>query len=261
MTHFKTILMTAALMAVPSVALAQISTDALKDKAVEGVMDNMTTDDAVIAGTTMIKGGSKEDAAMAIVKNRANSKIESMTGGVKVDEFSKDGVMDAGKEMAMEKVKGSSTTYTDGASLGGVSTGGAMDAGKAMVQDKMIEKATGSSTTYTGGAVDAGKAMVQDKMMEKATGSSTTYTGGAVDAGKAMVKDKMMDKATDSSTTYGMSDQEKAKSMITTGDSYVIQKSGAEMSAPAATMAPVNCPSGTKDAGDGTCMITGDWKP
>ncbi|MEP3655247.1 MAG: hypothetical protein ABJO36_10160 [Litorimonas sp.] len=184
MTHFKTILMTAALMAVPSVALAQVSTDAVKEKAVDSVMDNMTTDDAIIAGKTMIKGGSKEDAAKAVVKNRAEKKIESMTGGVSMDDVSKDGVMKAGKEMA------------------------------------------------------------EDKMMDKAKSSATTYT--------------------DKSKTHGMSDMEKAKAMITTGDVPIIQKSGAATpaaTAPAVKAAPVNCPAGTKDAGDGTCMITGDWKP
>jgi hypothetical protein len=54
---------------------------------------------------------------------------------------------------------------------------------------------------------------------------------------------------------------DKAKGMIKTNDAPVIPKSDmmATTSTPAA--APVNCPAGTKDAGNGTCMITGDWEP
>lgn len=189
MRQYKTILMTAAILALPSVAFAQISTGALtdkaKEKAVDTVIDNMTTDDALTAGKTLLKGGSKEDAAIAVVKGRADDKLGSVTdGAVSMDDLSKDGLIDAGKDVAVEKAKSSATTYTGAAS----------------------EKAEGSARTYTDGVTDA------------AHGSATTYT----------------EKSHDSSTTY---------SDTTT--------------APAA--APVNCPAGTKDAGDGTCMITGDF--
>jgi len=193
MKQSKTILMTAAILALPSLAFAQVSpeavTDKVKEKAVDTVMDNMTTDDAMTAGKTLLQGGSKEDAAKAVVKGRADAKLDSMTNGaVSMDDLSKDGLMEAGKDMAMEKAKGSATTYTD----------------------KATDKAHGSAKTYTDGAVD------------KAHGSAKTYT----------------EKSHDSSTTYG--DKVESKT------------------APAA--APVNCPEGTKDAGDGTCMITGDFK-
>ena len=198
MTQLKTILMTAAVLAAPAVAFAQVSTDAvtdtLKDKAVEGVLDNLTTDDALVAGKTVLKGGSKEDAAVAVVKNRAEDKIEGVTDTkVDLDDLSKEGMIDTGKDIAVEKAKGSASKYTDGApSAGGLSTGSAIDAGKSVV----IDKAKGSASTY---------------------------------------------------------------------EAPVIQKSGITSSAPTSTVttpaaAPVNCPAGTKDAGDGTCMITGDWK-
>ena len=222
MTHFKTFLMTAALMAVPSFAVAQISTDAatnaVKEKAVDSVMENMTTEDAVVAGTTMLKGGSKEDAAIAVVKNRADAKIEAITGGVSVDEYSTDGVMDAGKDMALQKATGSATRYTDGVSPSDVSGAGGLEAGKAM----------------------------------------------ALEQARAKAKAMSMEKAEMNGKTWGLSANEKAKMKITSGQPYVIQKSGSEMStmsAPTPVASTLNCPAGTKDAGDGTCMITGDWKP
>lgn len=176
MTHFKTVLMTAAILSMPSVAFAQLSTgavtDQLKDKAVQGVIDNATPDDALTVGKTLLKGGSKEDAALAIVKNRAEDKVQGFTGeNVSLDDLSADGLMKEGKDIAVEKAKGSATTYTD--------------------------KAKGSATSYSA------------PVIQKSGGTVTSTT-----------------------TT-----------------------------APAATTtAPaVNCPTGTKDAGDGTCMITGDW--
>ncbi len=192
MPHFKILLITAALMTVPCSAFAQVPTDGavdvVKEKAIDTVMDNMTTEDAVIAGSTMIQGGSKEDAAIAVVKNRAAAKIDGMTG--------------------------SSTTYTDGVSKDGV-----MDAGKALAMEQA-----------------RAKALEMSKKKAKMNGE-----------------------------TWGMSADEKAKSMITSGqhsgEAHIIQKSG-QMPAAASTVAvPLNCPAGTKDAGDGTCMITGDWKP
>ena len=219
MTQFKTILMTAALLAVPSVALAQISTgdvtDQLKDKAVEGVMDNLTTDDAVTAGKTLLKGGSKEDAAVAVVKGRAEDQVENFTGTkVDLDDLSKEGMIDAGKDIAIDKAKSSATKYTNGVpAVGGVSADAAIDAGK-------------------------------DIAMEKAKGSATDYS----------------DKAAGSATSYG----DKATGSHTTNSAPVVPKSGTTIIDPAAvstpSTAPVSCPTGTKDAGDGTCMVTGDWK-
>ena len=208
MKKLTALIATTAFLALPSAAFAQFSTDALtdkvKEKAVDSVMDNMTTDDALTAGKTLLKGGSKTDAAKAIVAGRAEDKLESMTGSkVDLDDLSKDGLMDAGKDAAMEKAKGSANKYID------TSSG---------------ETASSSTTMSKDGLVDAAKGMAVDK----AKGSSTKY----------------IDKAKGSSTIYS-------------GDAPVIEKS-----APAVTteVAPaVNCPSGTKDAGNGTCMITGDW--
>lgn len=198
MTHFKTILLTAALIAVPSATFAQSSAtnaqDYAKDKAVETVLDNATGEDAIVAGTTMIKGGSKTDAAVAVVKNRVDNKIDTMT----------DGAMDDAKDMAMDKTQGSSTTYTDG-----------------------VPKET-----------------VQEMAAEKAPGSVMTYS----------------DEAKTHGNSYGLTGNEKAKSLLTTGQSAVIPKSDMT-TATTTSAAPVNCPAGTKDAGDGTCMITGDWNP
>ena len=206
--HEKTsaLIATAAFLALPSAAFAQLSTDALtdkvKEKAVDTVMDNMTTDDALTAGKTLLKGGSKTDAAKAVIAGRAEDKIESMTGSkVDLDDISKDGMMDAGKAMAVDKAKGSATKYIDKSSgavpAAVMSKDGMMDAGKEMA----MEKAKSSATTYT----------------DKAKGSATTYK----------------DKSQGSATTF---------------------------ETPATAEPAVSCPSGTKDAGNGTCMVTGDWK-
>lgn len=151
MTRLKTTLMTAAILALPFSAFAQLSTDQVtdevKDKAVDTVMDNMTTDDALTAGKVMIKGGSKEDAAKAVVKKRVEDKVDGMVGDtaggmVSKDSLSTDGMMSAGKDMAkkkaMDKVEGaagSSTTYSD-------------KADHVMKNHDMKDKAASSATTY-----------------------------------------------------------------------------------------------------------------
>jgi len=143
MTHLKATLLTAAVLAIPFSAFAQISTDKVTDevktKAVDTVLDNMTTDDAITAGKVMIKGGSKEDAAKAVVKDRIEDKLDNMVGDktgnmISTDDLSKNDLMTVGKEMAkdkaMEKASGSSTTYKDKA------------------ESVMTDKAHGSAKTY-----------------------------------------------------------------------------------------------------------------
>lgn len=205
MTQFKTLLITAALIAAPSAAFAQdvkdMATDAAKDIAV----------------------GTVVDAAQDMAKDMAQDKMK-------------------------QKAPSSATTYTDGVTTSDVSAAGGMEAGKAMALEQAREKA---------------------RLMS-------------------------IEKAKENAATYGMSERDKAKRKLTlgqptggrsSGQPYVIQKSGTTMSAPVpvrstpmptqtqtqtqiqteATPAPavstLNCPAGTKDAGDGTCMITGDWKP
>lgn len=141
MTPFKTILMTAAIMAVPTAAFAQSSATSAKDyakdqaadAAVDAVMDNATTDDLMVAGKTMIKGGSKEDAAIAVVKNRVDDKIDGLTdGAASMDDLSKDGMMDAGKDMAKDKMMdavgdhSAAKTYTDKAPSSAATYGSAV---------------------------------------------------------------------------------------------------------------------------------------
>jgi len=200
MTRFKTILMTAAMLAVPAVAFAQVSTDAVtdtvKDKAVDTVIDNMTADDAMVAAKTMIKGGSKEDAAKAVVKKRVDTKVESMTGGAaSMDGVSKDGLMDKAKDMAMDKATGSAAP--------------------------VIPK-TKATKTEKSGLMDKAK----DMAMDKVKGSSAAV----------IPKGEMME----------------TKSSETAAETTL-------SSAPA--LPPISCPSGTKATPEGTCMITGDWKP
>jgi len=181
MRQYKTLLMTAAILALPGVAFAQISTDAVtdavKEKAVDTVLDNVTTDDAMTAGKTLLQGGSKEDAALAVVKGRADDKLDAMTdGAVSMDDLSsKDNMIDAGKDVAMEKAKSSATTYTGTAA----------------------EKAEGSSKTYSDKAEGSAKTY-----SDKAEGSAKTYTDGATDASHGSAKTYTTEKSHDSSTTY-----------------------------------------------------------
>lgn len=119
MTSFKTLLAAAALIAVPSAALAQVPsglTDKVKDKAVDTVIENATTDDALTAGKVILKGGSKEDAAVAIVKNRAEQKLDGVVGD-KLDGVTGGDVPSSAKVYsdpkgaAVDAAKGSATTY------------------------------------------------------------------------------------------------------------------------------------------------------
>ena len=210
MKKSKALIAAFALIALPSAALAQVSTDAVtdkvKDKAVDAILDNATTDDAITAGKTLLKGGSKEDAAKAVVTRRAEDKVEGLTGTeVDLDDLSKDGMIDAGKDVAIDKAKGSASKYTNGAaSDGATSSGSVLDTGKKLATD-----------TAKGSAISYG---------DKTAGSHTPNSAP------------------------------------------IIHKSGGTsgQTAPATTTvtpssAPLNCPSGTKDAGDGTCMVTGDW--
>lgn len=96
MKLLKTTMMTAALMAVPTLALAQISvgslTGAAKGKAAQTVLKNATPADTLTAGSTLLRGGSQEDAAVAVVKGRANQRVQGLTGGVSANGLSTNGL-------------------------------------------------------------------------------------------------------------------------------------------------------------------------
>jgi len=145
MTSFKTLFVAAALIALPSAAFAQVPgalTDKVKDKAVDTVIDNATPDDALTGAAVIFKGGSKEDAAVAIVKNRAEKKVEGIVGD-QVGNIAGGGVVGdivsgnaPSSAKVYEEAKSSATTYKE-------------------------PKPQGSSTVYSDGA----------------KGSSTTYSG------------------------------------------------------------------------------------
>jgi len=88
---------------------------------------------------------------VAVVKGRAEDKVENFTGTkVDLDDLSKEGMIDTGKDIAMDKAKSSATKYTNGVpAVGGVSADAAIDAGK----DIAMEKAKGSATDYSDKAV------------------------------------------------------------------------------------------------------------
>ena len=171
MTPMKTILLTAAMMAVPAGAFAQSSAttakDYAKDKAVDTVMDNVTAEDAIVAGTTMIKGGSKEDAAIAVVKNRVDGKLDGMTGGaVSMDDMSKDGMMDAATDMAKDKMMDKAEGHSSATSYGDKAAGAVKT---------MTDKTPSSAATY-------GSAVIPKSGTPKSgTGhsSATTYSAPA----------------------------------------------------------------------------------
>ena len=114
MKLLKTTMIMATLMAVPTLALAQISvgslTGAAKSKAAETVLENATGGDALNAGTTLLKGGSREDAALAVVKGRADKRIDNLTGGVSTNDLSNGGLLDSGKSIVSNRLGRSETT-------------------------------------------------------------------------------------------------------------------------------------------------------
>ena len=143
MTSFKTLLITAAIAALPCAAAAQVPgglTDKVKDKAVDTVIDNATPEDAVTGAAVIFKGGSKEDAAVAIVKNRAEKKVDGIVGD-QVGNIAGGGVVGdvvSGNAPSSAKVydeaKNSATTYKEPDPQGSATV--------------YSDGAKGSSTTY-----------------------------------------------------------------------------------------------------------------
>jgi len=162
MTYLKTVLMTAALIALPCAAVAQIPgaiTDTVKDKAVDTVLKNATKDDALTAGTVIFKGGSKEDAAVAIVKNRAKKRVDGVVGD------------------QLGGVVGSQT----GSSSGGIANqiGGVVGGGG--IGSQVGGVIGGGGIANQVGGVVSGQAPSSAKVYEGAKNSSTTYTGQGSD--------------------------------------------------------------------------------
>ena len=166
-----------------SMAKDQIMGDSMMTE--KGTMDG---DDMMTAGKVMMKGGSAEDAAMAVAKENAKDAVMGKAQGVMIDNVK-------GEKMLTEKGK------MDGDDM--------MTAGKVMMKGGSAEDA----------AMAVAKENAKDAVMGKA---------------KGMVKDQMMHQGT-------------------------IKTAAPMSSAPAAVT--VNCPSGTTAQANGTCMITGDYKP
>ena len=114
MKLLKTTMMTAALMAVPTLALAQISvgslTGAAKGKAAQTVLKNATPADTLTAGSTLLRGGSQEDAAVAVVKGRANQRVQGLTGGVSANGLSTNGLLGSGTSIASSRLGNSAAS-------------------------------------------------------------------------------------------------------------------------------------------------------
>lgn len=114
MKLLKTIMMTTAVMAVPTAAFAQFSigsiTDVAKDKGTQTILDNATGGDALNAGTTLLKGGSREDAAVAVVKGRADKRLDNLTGGVSGNDLSRDGLISTGASIGSNQLGNSAAT-------------------------------------------------------------------------------------------------------------------------------------------------------
>ena len=128
MKLLKTTMMTAALMAVPTLALAQISvgslTGAAKGKAAQTVLKNATPADTLTAGSTLLRGGSQEDAAVAVVKGRADQRVQGLTGGVSASGLSTNGLSTNGLS-------------TNGLSTNGLSTNGLLGSGTSIASSRL----------------------------------------------------------------------------------------------------------------------------
>lgn len=150
MHQFKTLLMAAAISALPCAAAAQLGglTDKAKDAAVDTVLDKATPQDAITGGSVIFKGGSREDAAVAIVKNRAESKVEGVVG---------------------DRVGG----ITGGSSGGIAGQVGGVVSGGAPSSATIYNEAKGSATTYQEPKPQGSSTVYSDG----AKGSATTYSG------------------------------------------------------------------------------------
>jgi len=159
MTHFKAALILAVGLALPSVAIAQISTGA-KEKAVETVIENATADDALTAGKVLLKGGSKEEAAIAIVKKRANDKIEGVVGETASDAISENGLStDTAIAVGKEKLGGVASSYGSGAA-GAVSSFGSGTSGAETESKTLTESAKDLLPSLSGESADKAPADV-----------------------------------------------------------------------------------------------------
>ena len=180
-------------------------------------------------------GTQAKDMAVDKAKDMATDKAKDMAGdkagmvdpAMKVGEHMmkgdsvKDAAMKAGQSEAKSMMKDKAKSYGSGAVAGEAAS---MDGKDAMTAGKVMMQ--GGSTQDAAMAV--AKDNAKDAMMGKAEG---------------MVKDQMMHQGTikTSAPSYGS-----ATTAVT--------------SAPAAATT-VNCPYGTTAQANGTCMITGDYKP
>lgn len=162
----------------------------------------------------------------------------------------KDAVVEKGTEMAKDKAMEMAKD-----AMGDVATEDKMEMAKKMViEGKSAEDA----------AMEMAKEKVMakgDAMMEKATGSGTTY-GSGTDAKDTMMEkaDTMMKKETGSATSYGSGAT--TTTTTTTHGSGSTATTTTHGSATTSTAAPaIACPSGTTAQPDGTCMITGNYIP
>ena len=169
----------------------------------------------------------------------------------------KDAVVEKGTEMAKDKAMEMAKD-----AMGDVATEDKMEMAKKMViEGKSAEDA----------AMEMAKEKVMakgDAMMEKATGSGTTY-GSGTDAKDTMMEkadtmmekaDTMMKKETGSATSYGSGAT--TTTTTTTHGSSSTATTTTHGSATTSTAAPaIACPSGTTAQPDGTCMITGNYVP
>ena len=165
----------------------------------------------------------------------------------------KDMAVDKAKEMATDKAKdmaGDKAGMVDPAMKAGEHMMNGDSAKDAAMKAGSSELKSYGSGTNGKDAMTAGKVMIQGGSTQDAAMAVAKDNAKDAMMGKAegMVKDQMMHQGTikTSAPSYG------------SGTPAPTQSYGSGTVAPATT---INCPYGTTAQANGTCMITGDYKP
>lgn len=188
--------------------------------------------------------------------------------------MAQEAVMDKAKDMAIDK--GVDVAKDKAAATMGDNNAQYIDpaakVGKDMLKGNSAKNAViGAATSEAKGTAMGG---VESGGMGNGITDTTLSSGEAVTAGKVMMKGGSAQEAATAVAKQRTKDQfmNKAEGMITK------ELGGKAVAAPIAVQAPsnpngfamapaapqtvvVNCPAGTTAQGDGSCMITGDYKP
>ena len=179
----------------------------------------------------------------------------------KAKDMAADQMGDTGS-MAADKAIDVGADMMKGESMKDAAMGAAADMGKDKAKSHMMSDGTMMDGAKMGTKMDGHDAMTAGKVMAKG--------GSMQDAGAAVAKDKMKDHMMDKAKHMMKSSEGK-----TAQEGVTYQQEGTShqgtiktpppvmntMPVPAQSTMAINCPYGTTAQPNGTCMITGDYKP